>query len=292
MTQLILPEQGFEQYLASVLPTETDNPLPATLIAAMRSGILPPGKLFRAKLMLRACAACGGVARDAFPLAAALELIHAYSLVHDDLECMDNADTRRGMPAVHRVYGEAMGVLAGDALLTDAFRIAATAPLPGDVAVRCIGELARLAGWDGMAGGQSADVESEQGGHALSFEELLEMYRMKTGALFVAAVKLGCMTAGAGDAVLQAAEDFGTALGIGYQIQDDILDVEGDPALLGKPVGADQKNQKRPVTFHRPMEQCRALLAQYRAAAREALQRIPNSALLEQLMEQALDRKS
>ncbi|NLT58016.1 MAG: polyprenyl synthetase family protein [Clostridiales bacterium] len=291
-TEQRLPVEAFSDYLYSCLPA-AEGWLQRRLIEAMRSGLLPPGKFFRARLMLCACACCGGRAEDAFAFAAALEMIHAYSLVHDDLACMDDADTRRGAPAVHRLYGEAFGVLAGDALLTEAFAVAAAAPLPGELTVRCIGELARLAGWRGMAGGQSVDVESEQDGLHLTVEQLLDMYRMKTGALFAAAVRIGCLAGGAfaQPRVLEAATAFGENLGIGYQILDDLLDLCGDPAKLGKPVGADSRNQKRPITAHYDPAHCRALLGQYRLLAERAAADIPSSAPLMDLLKQALDRE-
>jgi geranylgeranyl diphosphate synthase type II len=191
---------------------------------------------------------CGGDWQTAAPFAAAVEMIHTYSLIHDDLPCMDNDDFRRGRPTNHKVYGEAIAVLAGDGLLTHAFDTAlkGSASLPASQVLAALQTLADAAGVYGMLGGQAIDVEND--GHLSNLEALCDMYAMKTGALIKAAGRLGCLAAGAGEKRLRAAEVYTASVGLAFQIRDDLLDLEGDESI-GKTtyprcVGVEAAQQK------------------------------------------------
>jgi geranylgeranyl diphosphate synthase type II len=216
------------------------------LSEAMRYSLLAGGKRLRPVLALAACEAVGGVLGQAINFACAIEMIHTYSLIHDDLPCMDDDDLRRGRPTNHKVYGEAIATLAGDGLLTDAFRVAASADdvehVPPSVIVATLVELAEAAGSDGMVGGQVIDLLGE--GHALSLQELEELHRKKTGALFVAAVCCGARLGGADEGQLHALRQYGQALGLAFQVADDLLDVEASTACVGKRTGKDAERGK------------------------------------------------
>jgi len=229
--------------LRRYLPGRLEVPL--TVRRAMVYSLFPGGKRLRPVLAIAACRAAGGRVEDVLPAAAALEMIHTYSLIHDDLPALDNDDLRRGRATSHRVFGEAMAILAGDALLTHAFEIAASHPArPGLAArkVRAMSLLARAAGVTGMIGGQVRDLEAE--GRRYSYGTLLKIHRGKTGALISAAAQIGGIMAGAGRAELGALRRYGDAVGLAFQIIDDILDREGDPARLGKSTGKDARARK------------------------------------------------
>ena len=208
------------------------------LFDAMRYSLLAGGKRIRPVLTLEFCRICGGDWQSAIPFACALEMVHTYSLIHDDLPCMDNDDYRRGRLTNHKVYGEGMAVLAGDALLTDAFAMAARAELkkPEDMAL-AIGVLSECAGSLGMIGGQVLDILSEQ--RQCTEQEVLDIQPRKTGALIRAACVLGVIAGGGSEAQRCAAAEFAGLLGLAFQIRDDILDVVGDAKELGKAVGVD-----------------------------------------------------
>ncbi len=200
------------------------------------------GKRIRPVLMLEFYKLCGGKAKGIYNFALALEMIHTYSLIHDDLPCMDNDDFRRGKPSCHKAYDEATAVLAGDGLLTEAFLFAAKAEeIESERIVAAIKVLAECAGVSGMIGGQIIDIENE--GKQVNKELLLKLYSMKTGALIKAAAKIGCILAGADDK-LPIAEKYAENIGLAFQIIDDILDATGDEAALGKPLHSDEKNNK------------------------------------------------
>lgn len=232
-----------EEVIASFLPEETG--WPRTVIEAMNYAMMGGGKRLRPVFMKEFYELFGGEGREIECFMAAMEMIHTYSLVHDDLPAMDNDDYRRGRKTTHRVYGEAMGILAGDGLLTFAFETAAKAfamtENPERVG-RCMGILANKAGIYGMLGGQCVDVESE--GQAISMEKLNYVHLNKTAALLEASMGIGALLAGASEEeyerVLQIARDVGLA----FQIQDDVLDVTSTTEELGKPVGSDEKNEK------------------------------------------------
>jgi len=238
------------------------------LFDAMKYSLLAGGKRLRPIFTFEFCRLCGGDWKQAAPFAAALEMIHTYSLIHDDLPCMDNDDFRRGRPTNHKVYGEAIAVLAGDALLTDAFGLAASAklPNPADLAT-AIGVLSENAGSMGMVGGQVLDILSEK--RECSEQEVLDIQTRKTGALINAACVLGVIAGGGSQEQLQAAAGFAGCLGLAFQIRDDMLDVIGSTGELGKSVGTDaQKN-----TFVRlyGLEKCEALVQKYTRAAIDQL---------------------
>lgn len=228
------------------------------IVEAMRYSILAGGKRLRPALTLEFCRLSGGTAAQALPFAAALEMIHTYSLIHDDLPCMDDDDLRRGRPTNHKVYGEAMAVLAGDALLTQAFAVmtdpAYVDGLDPSVVVQAVSCLAQEAGVLGMIGGQVLDLQGE--GRQIGLEDLICLQERKTGALIRAAVRMGCLVGGANPEQTQAAVRYAECIGLAFQIQDDILDIEGDTAVLGKPVGSDESNRKSTFPALLGLEAC------------------------------------
>lgn len=236
MEQMKYFKDRLEQYMAA-LPMDG---APERLRDAMRYSLLSGGKRLRGCLLLMSSAMVGGSEQDALPFAAALEMIHAYSLIHDDLPAMDNDTLRRGKPTNHVVYGEAMAILAGDGLLTHAFEIMAASPHPR--AFRALGEIARAAGVGGMLAGQTLDVTME--GTAPEKSLVAQIHRGKTAALLTAPVTVGLILGGAAEAEIEAGRAFGLHLGIAFQIVDDLLDLEGDPALMGKTLGKDQQEGK------------------------------------------------
>lgn len=227
--------------LLSYLPDAKDGQF--GVADAMKYSLVNGGKRIRPVLALEFARACGGSREECLPLACALEYIHTYSLIHDDLPCMDNDDMRRGKPSCHKQFDEATALLAGDALLTHAFEIVSVSDLPDDKKVTAISLLSQNSGVGGMIGGQVIDLLFEQGDPTL--KELLTVYKLKTGALISAACLLGCISAGADSEKLSAASKFAYSLGIAFQIQDDILDITGDEKELGKPVGSDAANSKK-----------------------------------------------
>ena len=241
------------------------------VVRAGRYSLLSGGKRIRPIILLEFYKLCGGADDCAYNFACALEMIHTYSLIHDDLPCMDDDDMRRGKPSCHKQYGEAMALLAGDALLTEAFGAAAkTMGIPADAVIKAIGQLSSLAGIGGMIGGQVMDIE----GTAQNDDDFLfDMYRLKTGALIRAAAVCGCILAGADEDKLSYAAEYGEKLGLAFQIIDDILDATGDSKLLGKPVGSDQKNNKDTIVVRLGLEHCRALADKYTDEALAALER-------------------
>ena len=210
---------------------------------AMRYSLLNGGKRIRPILLLEFYKLCGGKGENALNFAAALEMIHTYSLIHDDLPCMDNDDMRRGKLSCHKAFGEDTALLAGDALLTLAFSAAAkTDGIPPERALRAISVLADNAGIDGMVGGQVMDLEFEKTG--ADADGLKEMYLKKTSCLLKSAAVCGCVLAGADEEYIKYAAEYADSLGLAFQIIDDILDCTADEKTLGKPIGSDEKNGK------------------------------------------------
>lgn len=230
-----------ERVLRRYLNPEQNLPY-RTVLEAMDYSLSAGGKRIRPILTLEFCRLCGGAAEDAYPFAAAIEMVHTYSLIHDDLPCMDDDDYRRGRPTNHKMYGEAMAVLAGDGLLTEAFATALSAEIPAERTVRAAAELARAAGCSGMLGGQVIDLESENRQIPLALLETL--HRQKTAALIRGAVRMGAIVGGADERQLEAADCYAEALGLAFQITDDILDVTGDAEKLGKSVHSDERAGK------------------------------------------------
>jgi geranylgeranyl diphosphate synthase type II len=233
-----------DRALDAHLPAE--DTLPVTLHKAMRYSVFAGGKRIRPVLMIAACEAVGGDAERVLPAACAMEMIHTYSLIHDDLPAMDDDDFRRGRPTNHRIFGEAAAILAGDALLTEAFILLSDAQInarvPAEIRCRVLHTIARCAGSQGMVGGQVVDMESE--GKAIDFPTLEYIHTRKTGALILAAIQAGALLGGADEASLAALTRYGEAAGLAFQIADDILDVVGDQAVIGKDVGSDQERGK------------------------------------------------
>jgi geranylgeranyl diphosphate synthase type II len=210
---------------------------PAKLAEAIRYSLLAPGKRLRPTLVLMAAKACGGAVEAALPAACAVEMVHAYSLIHDDLPAMDNDDLRRGRPTCHRVFGEAMAILAGDGLLALAFDVLAKGVRPADRAGLCCAALAEAAGPCQLVGGQADDIAGLPPESGLEAVEAI--HRRKTGAMISVSLRLGAIIASADSGQLKALEHYGKCLGLAFQITDDLLDVRGDEATMGKRVGKD-----------------------------------------------------
>jgi len=238
-----LAEQVDEALLSYLPPADQ---LPSSLHQAMHYSIFAGGKRIRPVLVLAACAAAGGDPARALPAACALEMVHTYSLVHDDLPAMDDDNFRRGRPTNHRVYGEATAILAGDALLTEAFILLSGSAAESGIApaalLTLVHKLALAAGSNGMVGGQVVDMESEQ--KEIDLATLNYIHTRKTGALILAAVEAGALVAGASEKLQAGLRRYGEAIGLAFQVADDILDIVGDQAELGKDVGSDQQRGK------------------------------------------------
>jgi geranylgeranyl diphosphate synthase type II len=225
--------------------TQFDADCPDTLRDAVRYGLLAPGKRLRPLLVLWSCEACGGNPSDAIPAAVAVEMIHAYSLVHDDLPAMDDDDLRRGRPTCHKVYGDGIAILAGDALQALAFQTLANEIQPPAVAAACCAVLAHAAGPTQLVGGQADDLTGEF--FSGNIDVLESVHRRKTGAMILASLRLGAIIAGANDHQRIALDDYGQKIGLAFQIVDDLLDVQGNQTDLGKRVGKDADHGK--LTF-------------------------------------------
>lgn len=277
--------QAVETYLEGLF---TDQHPWKDLYEAMRYSILAGGKRIRPVLTLEFARLCGLDWHLALPVGCALELVHTYSLIHDDLPCMDDDDLRRGKPTNHKVYGETLAVLAGDALQPEAFRLMLTAPeLSAQQRAECALILSRAAGADGMVAGQVLDTLH----HLTGREEIAGMHRLKTGAMIAGACELGAAAAGAGETVRQAAREYGYALGLAFQIRDDMLDVMGDEATFGKPIGSDREEGKVTFVDLLGLEGCEAEVLKYTAQAKAALAPLGETDFLEQLADTLSTRK-
>ena len=252
---------------------------------SMKYSVENGGKRVRPLLTLLFCDACGGNVLQAVPMATAVEYIHTYSLIHDDLPCMDNDDFRRGKPSNHKVYGEATALLAGDGLLTAAFERISSWCKAGlydaEVAVNAIEELSRCAGSRGMIGGQVIDLANENNPN-VKIETLQLLDSLKTGALIEAACVMGCIVAKADSEKVDAARTFASKIGLAFQIKDDVLDVTSTAEKLGKPIGSDAENGKSTYVGILGIEKCQELVNQLTEDAIKALDVFPeNGALLE-----------
>lgn len=277
--------EAVQEYLKSIFSAFSSQPQ-TLLFDAMQYSLLAGGKRLRPILAFEFCRMCCGQWHPAMPFAAAVEMIHTYSLIHDDLPCMDNDDYRRGRLTNHKVYGEGMAVLAGDALLTDAFMVAARAKT--DRMALAIETLSKCAGSLGMVGGQVLDILSEE--RFLNEQEVLDIQSRKTGALIKAACILGAIAGGADDVQLEAASAFADNLGLAFQIRDDMLDVIGTREEMGKGVGTDENKN----TFVRlyGLEKCEELVNTYTEQAICALSAFDSGDYLTELARSMTRRRT
>ncbi|MCC6543518.1 MAG: polyprenyl synthetase family protein [Nitrospirae bacterium] len=270
--------------------------IPATLYESMHYSLSAGGKRIRPILAIASCEAVGGTIDDVIPAAIAIEMIHTYSLIHDDLPSMDNDDLRRGKPANHKVFGEATAILAGDGLLTMAFGILSDTKSFKNQAylerrLKIIREIAVAAGPDGMVGGQQLDIENE--GKKIDIVSVEKLHNRKTGALILAAIRTGGISGGASELQLQALTDYGKKTGLAFQIADDILDVEGKVEDVGKSIGKDANQRKNTYPALLGLEQAKNLAGQLVSEAITALDSFDDKAdPLRLIAAYAIDRKS
>lgn len=257
-------ETELQKYLQS-----SNTEYKESLYQAMEYSLLAPGKRIRPILCLEFAKLCGGETEKAIPFAVAVEMIHAYSLIHDDLPCMDNDDIRRGRATNHKVFGEDIALIAGDGLLNKAFEVMLSADISSEKIVKASKIMADCAGSEGMIGGQCIDLQSE--GQKLSLQALQAMNMGKTVALIKAACSMGAVVAGASDKEVKSAEDFAIGLGMAFQIRDDILDVIGSADELGKNIGMDMQLEKCNYVSLLGIDKCQELVESYTKSALEAL---------------------
>lgn len=264
--QMICDQAMIEGYLARSFTSDIRY---ADLQEAMGYSLLAGGKRIRPVLTLETCRLCGGEPETALPFACAVEMVHTYSLIHDDLPAMDNDALRRGLPTNHIVYGEATAILAGDALLTAAFEQLTKAALPAERIVAAVRCLSHAAGSAGMVGGQALDMAGE--GRTLDQEELELLQSLKTGALISAAAELGCIAAGGTEEQRDQVRTYAQALGRAFQVRDDMLDVISSDSELGKTVGSDCTNEKSTFVTALGLERCAALVEDWTQRGIQAL---------------------
>lgn len=268
---LILKEKTelIEKNLLNYFPQK--NNLQKNIYEAMGYSLFVGGKRVRPVLAVSVCEMLGGEAKDVMPFACALEMIHTYSLIHDDLPAMDNDDFRRGKPTNHKVYGEATAILAGDALLNCAFETALKfSEVSAETTLDCLNVLANAAGTEGMIGGQIIDLEHEN--KETNADVLENMHLLKTGALISATAKMGAICADAPNADVFRMNEFAKCLGLAFQIKDDILDVEGNAEVLGKPIGSDAENKKTTYVTLYGLDEAKKMLMFYTQKAIELLE--------------------
>ena len=267
-----------------------DEAFDARLAESMKYSLMAGGKRLRPILLMAAADAAGGHGDDYLASACALEMIHTYSLIHDDLPAMDNDDYRRGRLTNHKVYGAGLATLTGDALLTLAFEVLLRQKgVSPETLVRVVREISTAAGPEGMVGGQALDLESE--GKHIDRDTLRRMHMAKTGALFRAAVRSGAILAGADDAKLAALTEYAEAFGLAFQITDDILDVTGDEAAIGKPVGSDERNRKSTYVTLTSLDEAKRLAREAVDRAHQALAPLgEKAAFLDELAEYLITR--
>ena len=280
----------YKEYIEKYLDAECfhyQNEPQQKLFEAMRYSLLAGGKRLRPIFVFEFCRICGGEWTNAVSFAAAVEMIHTYSLIHDDLPCMDNDDYRRGRLTNHKVYGEATAVLAGDALLTAAFRSLASANLDADARIRAVEILSKCSGELGMVGGQILDMDSES--RQCTEQEVIDIQSRKTGALIRAACTLGVLAGSGTNEQLSAAASFADHLGLAFQIRDDMLDVIGNAAELGKATGADEN--KNTFVHLYGIETCDRLVREHTEKAILALSAFNDAQYLTQLASELTSRK-
>ena len=277
-----------EKYLKNLYADFKEQEPQKILFEAMEYSLLAGGKRLRPIFALDFCRMCGGDWKQAAPFAAAIEMIHTYSLIHDDLPSMDNDDFRRGRPTNHKVYGEGLAILAGDALLTDAFMVASKAklPKPQDMGL-AISLMAECAGSLGMVGGQVLDIMSEE--RELTEEEVLAIQSRKTGRLISIACGLGVLAGGGTEEQFEAAAQFAAGLGLAFQIRDDMLDVIGTQEEMGKQVGTDAVKNTFVKLYG--LEKCEDLVQKYTNYALDALKAFPDAAYMTALAESLTSRR-
>ena len=268
------------------------DPYPVRGLAeAMRYSLLAGGKRIRPMLVLEFCRISGGDIAEALPLACAIEMLHTYSLIHDDLPCMDDDDLRRGRPTNHVVFGECTATLAGDALQAEAFGTILRSSLPAGCRAACAEDLADAVGLDGMCGGQYLDMQGE--GRRLDKAELDEINSRKTGALLIAACRMGVHAAGGTERQLEAASQYGAAVGAAFQLRDDVLDVTSTEAELGKPIGSDLQEGKNTYVSLIGQEECERMILRLTDRAKAALaEGFSDTAFLDDLADSLALRKN
>ena len=282
--------EWIERELQHCCRTKPETNPQAKVLEAMRYSLEAGGKRIRPLLVLAFCRACGGDVQKALKPALAIEMIHTYSLIHDDLPAMDDDDYRRGRLSCHKAFDEATAILAGDALNVLPFELLSTdTTLPAETRVSLIAELANAAGAEGMIGGQGIDIANETRTD-VDQNNLVNMYAHKTGALIRVACTMGCMVAGANDKMLTAATEYAQRLGLAFQIVDDILDVTGTPELLGKPIGSDAAHHKTTFVTLLGLEGAKAEASRLTEEALRLLEDIPEHQFLTELTEALLNR--
>lgn len=282
--------EWIERELQHCCRTKPETNPQAKVLEAMRYSLEAGGKRIRPLLVLAFCRACGGDVQKALKPALAIEMIHTYSLIHDDLPAMDDDDYRRGRLSCHKAFDEATAILAGDALNVLPFELLSTdTTLPAETRVSLIAELANAAGAEGMIGGQVIDIANETR-MDVDQNNLVNMYAHKTGALIRVACTMGCMVAGANDKMLTAATEYAQRLGLAFQIVDDILDVTGTPELLGKPIGSDAAHHKTTFVTLLGLEGAKAEASRLTEEALRLLEDIPQHQFLTDLTEALLNR--
>ncbi|WP_276796260.1 polyprenyl synthetase family protein [Ruminococcus champanellensis] len=282
--------EWIERELQHCCRTKPETNPQAKVLEAMRYSLEAGGKRIRPLLVLAFCRACGGDVQKALKPALAIEMIHTYSLIHDDLPAMDDDDYRRGRLSCHKAFDEATAILAGDALNVLPFELLSTdTTLPAETRVSLIAELANAAGAEGMIGGQVIDIANETRAD-VDQNNLVNMYAHKTGALIRVACTMGCMVAGANDKMLTAATEYAQRLGLAFQIVDDILDVTGTPELLGKPIGSDAAHHKTTFVTLLGLEGAKAEASRLTEEALRLLEDIPEHQFLTELTEALLNR--
>ena len=286
--RLLSSAEKVEHFLGQILTTDDKDLL--SLYASMRYSTMAGGKRIRPFLTLSVAELFGGSVKDAIYFASAIEMVHTYSLIHDDLPAMDDDDLRRGKPTNHKVYGEATAILAGDALLTGAFEILCAASLPAETKLAAVRVLSEAAGAEGMVGGQIMDLANEE--NAPTFETLVKTHSLKTGAMILASVRLGLLAAGVTDEnAIRALCTYARHIGLAFQIIDDLLDVVGDEKELGKPIGSDKEEGKTTFMNFFSASDARSYAERLTESAKDAIRPYENSAPLCELADYLLSRR-